>query len=114
MTFVFAVYTCYRFTKLPEQFFHAGVHLLGHPDRSNEEVIRCITSWVQTAPLPDHSVILQVRFISIHLQMMHGTVRSIGISMDSSTARSNCPNGKIINVMNKSMVTSLVSRSVKT
>ena len=46
--------------------------------------------------------------------MMDGTVRSTGISMDSSTARSNGHNGKIINVMNKSMVTSLVSRSVKT
>ena len=48
------------------------------------------------------------------LQMIDGTVRSTGISTDISTARSNGHNGKITIVMNRSMVTSLVSRLVKT
>ena len=53
--------------KLQERFFHDGTHLLGHPDRSNEEVIRRITSWVQTTALPECTVFSQVRFIYIHL-----------------------------------------------
>ena len=46
--------------------------------------------------------------------MMDGTVRSTGISMDNSAARSNGHNGKITTVTNKSMVNIPVSRSVKT
>ena len=33
--------------KLSERVFHAGAHLLSHEDMSNEEVIRCITLWIQ-------------------------------------------------------------------
>ena len=68
MTVIFAVYTHYGLTKVARMILPCiGTHLLGHPDRSNEEVIRHITSWVQTAALPECTMFSQVRFIYIRL-----------------------------------------------
>ena len=40
--------------------FHAGAHLLSDEKMSNEEVVRCITSWIQNTEIEDCSVFSQV------------------------------------------------------
>ena len=46
--------------KLSERVFDTGAHLLSDKKMSNEEVVRCITSWIQNTEIEDCSVFSQV------------------------------------------------------
>ena len=46
--------------KLSERVFQTGAHLLSDEKMSNEEVVRCITSWIQNTEIEDCSVFSQV------------------------------------------------------